>query len=72
MLNPRLPHMNQTLRMQAGLFKKSNCPLLAKVLAPSNWLIAIRMASTVALWLSSRHNINSSVYSEINLQRIRK
>ena len=33
MLNPRLPHTNPTLRMQAGLFKKSNCPSLAKELA---------------------------------------
>ena len=33
MLNSRLPHTNPTLRVQAGLFKKSNCPLLAKELA---------------------------------------
>ena len=69
MLNSRLPHTNPTLRMQAGLFKKSNCPLLAKKIGTSNLLIASWMASTVALWLSSRPDINLSVYSGINYKK---
>ena len=35
----------------------------------SNWLIASRMASTVALWLSSCPYINSSVYSGIKYKK---
>ena len=70
MLNPRLPHTNPSLRMQAGLFKKEQLSVTCERIGTSNWLIASRMASAVAsLWLSSRPDINSSVYSGINYKK---
>ena len=43
-------YTNPTLRMKAGLFKNSTeLSVTCERIGTSNWLIAIRMASTVAL-----------------------
>ena len=49
-----------------GPLQEEQLSVTCEIIGSSNWSIAIRMASTVALKLSSHHNIKSSVYSGTN------